>query len=257
MNKPLRSAINLAKRVVPERYRAQPYLEDLIRRKTQHVVQQGPFAGMRYIPGAISSVYLPKLLGIYERELYPVIDYVIGRKFGTIIDIGAAEGYYAVGLARRLPGARIIAYEMDAEGQRMLSSMVALNNVQRQIEIRGMCEPDDLQADLHRTDEALVICDTEGYETRLMDPEAVPALEAAHILVESHDFIRRGITETLKERFAPTHSVQQIWQEGRGLMDMPFRTMYTRILPNRYIHWAVKEHRPERMCWLWMQPTGG
>jgi hypothetical protein len=34
----------------------------------------GPFRGMKYISEAQGSVLIPKLLGIYEKELQPVIN---------------------------------------------------------------------------------------------------------------------------------------------------------------------------------------
>jgi len=40
-----------------------------------------------------------KLLGFYEQPLQPYIEQVIQTGYPTIINIGCAEGYYAVGLA--------------------------------------------------------------------------------------------------------------------------------------------------------------
>ena len=66
---------------------------------TNYVVQQGPFRGLQYIDNSVGSTLPPKLMGTYERELIWVIDEMISTEPDIIIDIGAAEGYYAVGLA--------------------------------------------------------------------------------------------------------------------------------------------------------------
>ena len=66
-------------------------------------------------------------LGIYERELYPTVEEAIAAKYPLIVDIGAAEGYYAVGMAMRSPQSQVIAYEMDPRGQALLRDMIAIN----------------------------------------------------------------------------------------------------------------------------------
>ena len=74
------------------------------------VVQGGPFAGMTYVRGVSCANTISRLLGSYEAELHPVVEQVISRSYPTVIDVGCAEGYYAIGLARRspqLPGVRL------------------------------------------------------------------------------------------------------------------------------------------------------
>jgi methylase of polypeptide subunit release factors len=44
-----------------------------------------------------------------------------------VIDIGAAEGYYAIGFARRLPAARVIASDLDPVA-RLLCWLLARRN---------------------------------------------------------------------------------------------------------------------------------
>jgi hypothetical protein len=69
----------------------------------------GPFVGMTYPDFGITHVdlFAPKLLGIFERELHPSIEGLIADAPSQIINIGSAEGFYAVGLVRRVPGAEI------------------------------------------------------------------------------------------------------------------------------------------------------
>src|SRR5665213_3133834 len=63
------------------------------------LVSQGSFQGMNYIPRAYYSEILPKLVGTYERELIPAIEMICRADCDWIVDIGAAEGFYAVGMA--------------------------------------------------------------------------------------------------------------------------------------------------------------
>jgi predicted O-methyltransferase YrrM len=244
----------LARKMIPERFRPIGYLNHLARKQTGCRVLQGPFAGMRYIEKSIGSAYIPKLVGIYERELAHCVEAICSSRPSMIVDLGAAEGYYAIGLARRNPQARIVAFEMEPDGQSALAEMAALNGVSGRLEIRGKCELLDLALTLGNEPRPFVVCDVEGYEERLLAPEAVPALNHAAVLVELHDFLVPGITETLKQRFNQTHHIQHIWQEARTRSDFPWRTLGTMLLPHSYLDWAVSEWRPVRMAWLWMKP---
>src|SRR5438132_1427624 len=69
----------------------------------------GPFAGMRILD---QNPFLPYLLGTYELELHSVLERLLERNWDRIIDIGAAEGYYAIGLSMRCPDAQCIAFEI-------------------------------------------------------------------------------------------------------------------------------------------------
>jgi hypothetical protein len=239
--------------MVPERLRPIGYLTHLTRKKTSCRVRSGPFSGMRYVTGSVGSAYLPKLLGIYERELSVHLEGMCGKP-DLIVNVGAAKGYYAVGLALRNPQARVIAFEAEEKGRLALTEMAHLNGVSGQIEIRCWCAPVDLQAALAGSRLPLLICDVEGYEETLLDVQAVPALERATILTELHEFVIPGISALLIERFEKTHKIERIWQQPRTRQDFPWRTLGTVLLPKSYLDWAVSEWRPERMSWLWMMP---
>ncbi len=209
---------------------------------------------MRYVTNSVGSAYLPKLLGIYERELTPFVEKACASKPKLIVDVGGAEGYYAVGLAIRNPQARIVAFEMEEKGRTALQEMSKLNNVTEQIEVHGKCEPEDLQTLLACESAPLIVCDVEGYEEKLLDIQTVQSLRGATILAEMHDFINAGISEKLLNRFDATHTIARIWQEPRARNDFPWQTLGTALLPKSYLDWAVSEWRPVRMSWLWMEP---
>src|SRR5467141_3956003 len=227
----------LARRIIPARFRPTGYLENLVRARTNGRIPCGPFAGMRYVGNAAGNAHthIPKLLGIYERELNPYIEQACALNFPLIVDIGAAEGYYAVGMALRNPQARVIAFEMQATERSELAEAARLNAVTDRLEIRGKCEPEDLERVLADAPRPFVICDAEGYEAMLIDPGAVPSLRHASILVELHEFVENGISEKIRERFMTTHKITHIWQQERTPADFPFRNLYTQWLPKSYL----------------------
>lgn len=242
------------RRIVPARFRPIGYLTHLTRERTGCRVRSGSFAGLRYGPNSVGSAYIPKLLGIYERELSAQVESICSSKPQLIVDIGAAEGYYAIGLATRNPQAKVVAFEMESRGQSALREMASLNNVAERVRICGKCEASDLAAALAEISNPVVVCDVEGYEEKLLDPQAVPSLQQATILVELHDFIIPRITEGIRQRFCSTHEIEQIWQQPRSRADFPWRTLGTTLLPKSYLDWAVSEWRPVRMSWLWLKP---
>ncbi len=117
------------RKIIPEHYRPIGYLTSLTRERTQCRVYSGPFTGMRYGPTAVGSAYIPKLLGTYERELAPLIEQACSQSPRWIVDIGAAEGYYAVGLAMRNKSAQVIAFEDEERGRVSLLRTAELNEV--------------------------------------------------------------------------------------------------------------------------------
>src|SRR5262249_46123396 len=73
-------------------------------------VVAGPFAGTKLLLSPVSARLLPSyLLGTAELELHGAIEELVERSYRTVLNLGAADGYYAVGLARRLPSARVVA----------------------------------------------------------------------------------------------------------------------------------------------------
>jgi hypothetical protein len=242
------------KALVPARFHPSAVLTRLVVRRTGQAVAAGPFLGMKCVAPHGGSVYYPKLLGIYERELHPAIQAINDLLPDRIVNVGAAEGYYAVGLALRNPGAAVVAFEQTPEGRALTAEMAALNGVTERVRILGRCEPVDLIPELAPARRAVVVCDVEGYEAALLDPATIPALMTAWILVELHEFVVAGIGEMIRSRFAATHCITEIKQTDRMRADYPYMPWYTRLLPRAYATYPVNEFRPTRMSWFWLEP---
>jgi hypothetical protein len=160
----------LLRTCIPAKWWPENYVEPFVYSRALGLVRAGPFRGMRYVKKAIGSHLAPKLLGTYERELNVCIEEVVGLSFQTIVNIGAAEGYYAVGLALRMPQAQIIAYEMSPVGRALVEQLMELNGIRNTVTVRGKCTVKELSEVLAESGPTLVMCDTEGYEAFLLDP---------------------------------------------------------------------------------------
>jgi len=223
-----------------------------LRKVTNNRVASGPFRGMRYVHESVWSAFYPKLLGTYEKELWPILEYIITCYPRTVINIGTGEGYYAVGLARRLPLARIVCFEQPWRRYHgLLRRLAKLNNVTNRLEVHGRCTVDLLAANFGSARPTFVLCDVEGAEDELLDPAIIPALRCAYILVEVHDGDVPGVSTRLRERFALTHQIAEISGRSRQPSDWPLNSKSRWEDQEDYL-W---EHRSEQANWLWMAPN--
>src|SRR5262249_40821391 len=152
----------------------------------------------------------PKIMGVYEIELAPVLRKWSAIPFQRVINAGAAEGYYAVGCAMRWPQASVTAFESNQEARRLLRRNVELNDLQTRVNISGRCGQDELQAAIPGGQHCLVIMDVEGAEGELLNPRNVPALADSHIIVEIHDFVDEQLGDLLLSQLQSTHVVEEV-----------------------------------------------
>jgi hypothetical protein len=171
------------------------------------VVLNGPFKGMRYPKTkSIGSALYPKLIGSYERELHGVVERICSTGYTEIINIGCGEGYYAVGLARRIPSATIFAFDIEPEAMRLTKEMALLNGAEKQIQIGAFCSPNYL-GNFPFTRRGLIVCDCEGFELQLFNAINLENLKSCDMLIETHDFIDINISTYMLDLFSKTHDV--------------------------------------------------
>ena len=67
-----------------------------------------------------------------------------------------------------------------------------------------------------------MFCDIEGAEIELLDPERALALKGIDLIIESHECLISGITQTLINRFKESHQITLVQGNGqRQLKDSP------------------------------------
>lgn len=228
-----------------------PPTEEYVRRHGL-TVRHGPFAGVRYPEGLDPAPgdLVAKLAGTYEAELRDTVAEWVREAFPHVVDVGAAEGYYAVGFAHSMPGTTVHAYDIDPVARERCAAMAALNGVQERVIVGEACSPATL-AELP-ADGVALLSDCEGYERTLLDPDAAPRLRGWTILVELHEFLDPDIRDTIARRFAPTHDMdllEEAPQDGGGVPELQFLEPATRRL-------LLSERRPARMSWAVLRPRG-
>lgn len=168
-------------------------------------VLDGPFAGLTLSELSRAEHVGPYLLGTYEAELHETWSRLLRRDYNEFIDVGANFGYYAVGLARRFPTKRVVAFDVDWWARKAVAEMAAANGTPN-VSIHSWCDPPWLAR--HLKDHSLIISDCEGYEGALFCDQMVPAFATCTFVIELHEAFVPGVTGRCLSAFAKTHDRQ-------------------------------------------------
>jgi hypothetical protein len=212
-------------------------------------VRRGPFAGLEFPTSGPDGArfHVSMLLGSFESELHPLLARVLERPRSEAVNIGSGSGYYAVGLARAWPEAVVHAFE-ELPGRRAATAELArVNRVAGRVRVHGRCDADALRAlDLTAP---FILCDCEGCEVDVLDPQAVSFLDSATLLVELHELERPGSSAILA-RFAATHERTLIDSRPKSASDFGELEDF----PPRQAAVAVAEPRLGRTQWAYLVP---
>lgn len=222
--------------------------------KSDPVVLSGPFAGMKYFNEVVWGPIEPRWLGTYEQELHPIIERIFQTNYSNVIDVGSAEGYYAVGLAVRFPLARVYSYDIDPWARSQQRRLARLNGVDN-LKIGKRCTSAELTD--HISGRALLVCDIEGGEYDLLNPNETPALRKCDILVELHDhggyhFTPQSGADELASSFSASHEITRIDVAPSrcvSTLDAKIRAKLTA----QELADSIAEHRSPGQLWLWLE----
>jgi hypothetical protein len=188
--------------------------------ETQHTVERGVFTGMKLHPESAFGVdQFTMLSGLYELELYNLIASAAKKDYDAFVDVGCANGFYAVGFARISQRSQVIAYDIDELSRRTTALNAELNGVAHRIAIKKSATPDGLNSLIERYSKVFLLADIEGGEVGLIDPSKCPALYKCDLLVEVHG--RTDETaEILRTRFSETHSFRLVSRGSRNPFEL-------------------------------------
>jgi hypothetical protein len=216
-------------------------------------VRRGPFKGLEFPRGRVTPSLAPKLIGSYEHEIAELVEKLCSKEWSAIVDIGCAEGYYAVGFALRVPKATVRAYDADPIMMQACRDTAALNGVENRILIGSVLTPEALK-NLALGSKALIISDCEGCEYSIFTPEVISKLGQHDVLIEVHDATRGALTSNLIRLFNSTH-IPQVY---RSIDDWRKPLMYDYLelkgLDEATRMAILAEARGASMEWLYCTP---
>jgi hypothetical protein len=174
------------------------------------IVQTGPFKGMRYLDideFEAGHFYAPKILGTIEQDLHPYLWDL--SKYDHVINVGCAEGYYAVGPLTCSPRSRVTAFDIVPEERERCERLAALNGVSDRLTVLGECTSSYLEENC--TSGSLVIMDIEGAETELLRG-CDPGRLRGDLIVECHDVNGASTQGPIVDFLSGTHGVTVVRQ---------------------------------------------
>jgi len=194
-------------------------IQNTLLSKEGTLVNRGPLKGLNFISNSAEGCHAAKLLGTYEQPLQPFIESAIQTGYQTILNVGCAEGYYAVGMSLRMPTTQVMAFDIDAKARETCTVLAQKNHVTDRVIVGGLFNPEDFSA--YTDQRVLVMCDIEGAERELLDPVEAPALKGMDIIVESHECLIPGVTQLLIGRFKDSHQITIVKDDGQRRLENP------------------------------------
>ena len=215
-------------------------------------VLNGPFRGLTYLSESSGSALLPKIIGSYEEPIYHIIDEIVSSNlYDFIVDVGCAEGFYAVGFAKFVPKARIVAYDINSQAISLAKQLAELNAVSKKVSFRSEFTVSELANFTSSGDvslNTLLFMDVEGAELSLLNPSLNCYLPLLDILVELHDCFHSGLTDLILDYLGKTHSCH-------FLQDYPWcshdYSLPETVVKSPHMHLFFDEFRPSGKRWLY------
>jgi hypothetical protein len=222
------------------------------RNRTPEVLT-GPFRGMFYLDETVWGPITPKWAGAYELELDDIIDDIARYGYDRIVNIGCAEGYYAVGLALLDRKPEVFAFDLDPIARRQARRLARLNGVSERVRVFGECTHFKFNEVI--TGKTLVVCDIEGQELVLLDSAKVPGLKDADLLIEVHEESASGNVQSVEERiagrFVGSHTIERRVSYDREIWIRDHQLLWQGKVSRERMLQSLDEARSGSQTWLW------
>lgn len=164
-------------------------------------------------------------LGLYEKE---VLDYLhtIPRRYRTLINLGASDGYYAAGSVIAGIFNQSYCFELSKEGRENIKNNARLNSIKHKVKIYGLADNNFVELLLQdgaKLSQSVMICDIEGNEFELLNSKVLSLLKRTIIIVEIHDWHKNGAQRynALKKNANQYFNLKEVKTGSRDLSIFP------------------------------------
>ena len=218
---------------------------------TGYQVKYGLFKGMQLdeAPWWGSYDMNSKLLGVYELSVQQRIESAAGKGDFQFIDIGAADGFFAVGVAFAGIAKSVSAFDIDPKAQEKLKENFLRNGCGHIASIHGEATAVELRNLICQNSKSIVLIDIEGAEYEFLDEEMLYVLKDCLIICELHPWLLEDGTAkelALIERASKNHAVSFL---KRQFIDpMKFEELSDFNEDEQLL--AISEARGRRMRWM-------
>ena len=230
-------------------------LSNKIRILHNNTIAYGPFRGMKlsnHSSWGISDKGT-MILGLYEKELLDEFNN-IPKSYETFIDLGAADGYYGVGVLVNGLFKNSYCYELTEAGRNVILETAKINKVESKVQIRGKAT-NNITSEIshHELSKSVLFIDIEGGEFELLTEPIFESFKNSIIFVEIHDFFFEDSNAKLLNLFtnsSKTHTKKIIKMGQRDLSKYPELTHWDDL--DRWM--LCSEGRAKLMTWIRFDP---
>ena len=185
-----------------------------------NTVQEGPFKGMVISEDQFwgAGDKASKILGLYEKEIQNLINQIQEKNnFPTFIDIGGADGFFAVGSVKNNLFKNCEVFEISKRGRLSIEKSAIKNNVNDQISIKGEADEKILSL-IENINNSVILCDIEGREYDLFSENLIKNMHPSNVIIEIHKNSNISLVE-FENKFKNLFSITKITQNPRSLKD--------------------------------------
>ena len=218
-------------------------------------VKYGPFKGLRltHNPWWGQLDLGSQCLGLYEKEILKFIENIEDGQFTNFIDIGAADGYYAVGLLSTGKIQRSICFEKTDKGREAIFTNWKNNGAIGQLVVKAKANFESIATlTEHDLERSLILIDIEGGEFELLNNDTIRKFRYSKILLEIHNWVTdfeekyKNLLISLDEFFC-IKIIKRVDRQVDNYMELRDFTDDNRLL-------LISERRPCLMRFLELTP---
>ena len=181
-------------------------------KKHNFIVQYGIFKNLKmnheisWGRGDIAS----KIYGFYENKIQQKLKDINNP---ILIDIGAADGFFAIGSLKSKICEFCYAFEETKKSRENLFKTAQINNVQNKLSIIGKATKDNffslLPSEINFS-KVTILCDIEGGEFDFFSDEILKTIKYSNIIIEIHKNHNKNLEIVLLERVKKYFNVSVI-----------------------------------------------
>lgn len=219
------------------------------------IIQYGAFQGMKLSKETWwgKSDLGSQCLGLYEKEILDFIKNLTTHQYENFIDIGAADGYYGIGMLLAKKCKKSICFEISKEGRKTIQKNSIANGVAENIYIQSEASTQSIATISDAVfKNSLIMIDIEGSEFDLLNEKIFEKFSNSTILIEIHNWVdnfEKKYTALLKNSFIH-HIVEVIQRVERPILHLEELRDFTD--DNRLL--LISERRPCVMRFLKLTP---
>ena len=228
-------------------------------KKHNNLVIYGPYKGMFFSENNHWGIgdLGPKIIGLYEFEVQnKLLDLISNFNIENFVNIGAAEGYHAIGIAKKTEIQNFVLYEIDIKGKEILKENILKNELKKNVTIKSEASLNSFYELNKKLDfsKTLFLIDIEGSELELFNDEILELLRSSILIIENHKFLlnkeKQKKYQELISKFKNKFNFEIIKNNGRNISQIN----ELNNLSENELMMICSENRPKMMEWFIITP---